>query len=430
LSGHREKELAKARVHIGRITDAFDGERAAREVAEALDGLHPASEVIRPGSRVVIKPNLTADTELWQQGIVTNPFTVEGIIRWCQKAGPSEIAVAEATACGLDNKQAFRKNGFMEMAARTGAKIVDLYDEPFVSTPVKNGMATDRIEVAKRVLEADFLINVPTMKTHVATGVSLCLKNLKGALPEAEKRRSHFLGVNKFVTDLNSLVKPDLCVIDGTVAMEGDGPMQGTPVLLGLVVAGTDPMATDLAAARIMGFDPWQFKCFQYARDRGMGVFREEDSALSGLSLDEVKRPFRPASGPFPEVAGITLVDGGACPGCLDGVRIALGRLKTAGLLEKVPPLTIVVGEKGSVTGENDLVVGRCLKRHRGKKHYVPGCPAQIFVIADELREIAGQYRLFGPKERYLLPEEADRERGGRSSKRRPIVKEEADREK
>ncbi len=138
-------------------------------------------------------------------------------------------------------------------------------------------MVAKEIKVAKRVLDADFLINVPTMKTHVATGVSLCLKNLKGVLPENEKRRSHFLGVNKFVTDLNSIVKPHLCVIDGTVAMEGDGPMQGTPVHLGVLVAGCDPVATDLIATRVMGLDPWEFKCFNYAKNRRMGVWREAD---------------------------------------------------------------------------------------------------------------------------------------------------------
>lgn len=403
--------MTKATVHIGQVSDATNREAVIRGVIETLDALRPASQMIKPGSKVVIKPNLTADTKLWQEGIVTNPYTVEGIIRYAQKAAPAEIIIAEATACGLDNKKAFRVNGFEEVAARTGAKIIDLYDEEFVPIPVRNGMVAKEIKVAKRVLDADFLINVPTMKTHVATGVSLCLKNLKGVLPENEKRRSHFLGVNKFVTDLNSIVKPHLCVIDATVAMEGDGPMQGTPVHLGLLLAGCDPVATDLIATRVMGLDPWEFKCFNYAKAQKIGVWREADIALTGAPLEEVKKDFRPASGPFPDIPGITLIDGGACPGCLDGVRIALGRIKTAGLLDKLPPLTIVVGENGSTGSENDLVVGRCLKRHRGKKHYVPGCPAQVFVIADELRQIAGQYRLFGPKEQYLLHEDEDHEK-------------------
>ncbi len=402
--------MKKTKVHIARISDALDRERVIEEVVEALEALCPASRAIRPGSKVLIKPNLTADTKLWQEGIVTNPYTVEGIVRYAQKAGPAEIIIGEATACGLDNKKAFRVNGFEEVAARTGARIVDFYDEDFLPVPVKKGMVAKEIKVARRILEADFLINVPTMKTHVAAGVSLCLKNLKGVLPENEKRRSHFLGVNKFVTDLNSIVKPRLCVIDGTVAMEGDGPMQGTPVHLGVIVAGIDPVATDLTATRIMGLDPWQFKCFNYAKQQKIGIWNEADIVLTGVPLSNVARTFRPPSGPFPDIPGVTLVDGGACPGCLDGVRIALGRIRTAGLLDKLPPVTIVVGENGEVTSDTDMVVGRCLKRHRGKKHYVPGCPAQVFVIADELREIAGQYRLFGSKEQYLLREEGTNE--------------------
>jgi hypothetical protein len=95
----------------------------------------------------------------------------------------------------------------------------------------------------------------------------------------------------------------------------------------------------------------------------------------------------------------------------VDGVRIALRRLKTANLLDKLPPVNIVIGENGRVTGDNDIVIGRCLKLYRGMKHYVPGCPAQVFVIADELRELTGQPRLFGPKEKYLLQENEDNEK-------------------
>ena len=401
----------KAAVHIGRVGEATDREAVISGVVKILTAMRPAQDIIQRGSRVVIKPNLTADTRLWEEGIVTNPYTVEGIIRYVQRAEPAEIVIAEASACGLDTAKAFQVNGLEDVAARTGATIVNLYDEEFVPVPVRDGMVADNIRVAKRILEADFLINVPTMKTHVATGVSLCLKNLKGVLPENEKRRSHFLGVNKFVTDLNSIVKPQLSVIDGSVAMEGDGPMQGTPVHFGVIVAGTDTVATDLVATRVMGFDPWMFKCFNYARSQGLGVFNEDEITVSGLSVAEVKRSFQPANAPIPVIPGVHVIDGGACPGCVDGVRIALRRMKSANLLDKLPPVNIVIGENGRMTGDNDIVIGRCLKLYRRMKHYVPGCPAQVFVIADELRELTGQPRLFGPKEKYLLQENEDLEK-------------------
>lgn len=401
----------KAAVHIGQVGQAADREAVVSQVVEILTTLRPARELIKRGARVVIKPNLTADTRLWEDGIVTNPYTVEGIIRYVQQAGPAEVVMAEAAACGLDTKKAFRVNGYEDVAARTGAKLVDLYDEEFVAAPVTDGMVADTIRVAKRILTADFLINVPTMKTHVATGVSLCLKNLKGVLPEEEKRRSHFLGVNQFVTDLNSIVRPKLSVVDGSVAMEGDGPMQGTPVHFGVVVAGTDTVATDLVAARIMGFDPWSFKCFNFAKRQCLGVFDEAKITVSGLNPAEVKRAFQPASAPLPAIEGVNIIDGGACPGCLDGVRIALRRLNMTNLLAKLPPVNIIIGENGRVVRDDDIVVGRCLRHCQGMKHYVPGCPAQVFVIADELRELVGEPRLFGPKEQYLLQEAEDNEK-------------------
>ncbi len=176
----REEKLAGATVRIGRVGDAMNREAVIDKVMETLDSLLPAPQGIKRGARVVIKPNLTADTRLWQEGIVTSPYTVEGIIRYAQQAQAAEIVIAEATACGLDNKKAFRENGYEEVASRTGARIVDLYDEEFVPTPVRNGMVAKEIRVAKRVMEADFLINVPTMKTHVATGVSLMPEKPEG----------------------------------------------------------------------------------------------------------------------------------------------------------------------------------------------------------------------------------------------------------
>ena len=177
-------------------------------------------------------------------------------------------------------------------------------------------------------MEADFLINVPTMKTHVATGVSLCMKNLKGVLPENEEEAVPFFGRQQIChrPQLHRQAPPLRHRRD---RRDGRGRADaGQPVHLGVILAGTDPVATDIIATRVMGLDPWKFKCFNYARQQDLGVWREADITLTGVPLDASGGPSARLR-TFSRCPGHYPVDGGACPGCLDGARIALGRIRT-----------------------------------------------------------------------------------------------------
>lgn len=396
----------KAKVAVGWSGNPYVREEVIRSVEELLGCLAPATSLINKDCNIVVKPNITGDTRLWEKGIVTNPYVVEGVIRYLQKANPRSIVVAEATAVGLDTGLAFRENGYEEVASRTGVRLLDLNQDDFVSVAVNNGLVTKEIEIAKTVWEADLLINVPAMKTHFATGVSLGLKNLKGILPAGEKKRSHYLGVNKFVIDLNSVIGHALTVIDGSIGMEGDGPMGGKPVGFGCLVAGTDVLSTDLVAARLMGFDPWELKIFRLARMQKIGLYQENDIHICGIPPEKIGRKFQRAEGPLPYAPQVVIRDEDACSGCREGVRIALKRMESEDLLDLIPPLTVLLGS-ARYTGEesNVLSVGRCQKANRFLEHYVPGCPPQVFLITDQLREMIGKKRLFGDKIAYLFEE-------------------------
>lgn len=393
--------MVKATVVLQKVANAQHRQSVVISVVDALSKLGKATDIIPSGARVVVKPNITADSCLWEKGIITNPYTVEGIIEFVKQSRAKEIIIAEATAIGLDTEKGFIVNGYREVAVRTGARLIDLNTDETVTVPVHQGLVTNAINIAKTVYTADFLINVPAMKTHVATGVSLGMKNLKGILPAREKQRSHLLGVNAFVTDLNSIIKPNLCVIDGTIAMEGDGPMGGTAVNLGLIVAGNDQTATDIIATRVMGIDPWSLACFQNARAKNSGIWDADSISIIGSPLAAVVKPFRLAIGSYSQTETIKVEDCGACSGCREGVRVAINRLVDTGML--VPNCRIYAGENAQpVNEETAVIVGRCLNKYRQMLHYVPGCPPQVFLITDEIREMAGQKRIFGEKKFFL----------------------------
>jgi uncharacterized protein (DUF362 family) len=208
-------------------------------VRRALDLLDSPLKDVGPGDTVVIKPNITADSISWRQGIVTNTRLVRAIIELVAERNPREILIAEAIAIGLDVKKAYSFLGYDKIARATGVRLVDLYDEEFVDIPVTGSNLHSTLQIAKMIVEADFLINVPVMKTHVAVGISVCMKNLMGTISREQKRKFHFFGIAESVIDLNSVVKPHLSIADGTVAGEGDGPMANEPIGFETLVAGT-----------------------------------------------------------------------------------------------------------------------------------------------------------------------------------------------
>jgi uncharacterized protein (DUF362 family) len=376
-------------------------------MGEIFSLIGPASKIISPKSRVVIKPNLTAEESLWEKGIVTSPIFMQALIEEVQKARPAEVVVAEAIAVGLNAKKAFAANGYEEVARATGARLLDLYDGAFTEVPTREGGLLKSVRISREVLQADFFINAPVLKTHFASTLSAAMKNLKGTIPYEEKKRFHYLGLNMAVAELNSVLKPHLIVVDGLIAMEGDGPVAGTPVGLNLLLAGTDAVAVDTVSARIMGIDPAEVLSLCLAQGMGCGVWDEGEIQILGRSIGEVRRPFARACAPLHlDAEKIRFLDGQACNACRNGLRLALNRLKDAGLLDKLPCLEISMGCQSTPSGSSECIqipIGNCQKQYQHLPNYVPGCPPPAFLITDQLREIGGEKRRFGPKKDFIM---------------------------
>jgi len=373
-------------------------------VRHALDLLDSPLKDVGPGDAVVIKPNITADSISWRQGIVTNTHLVHAIIELVAERNPREILIAEAIAVGLDVKKAYSFLGYDKIARATGARLVDLYDEEFVDVPIRGSQLHANLQIAKTIMEADFLINVPVMKTHVAVGISVCMKNLMGTISVEQKKKFHFFGVAESVVDLNSVVRPHLSIADGTVAGEGDGPMANEPVGFQTLLVGTDNRIVDTVCARVMGFEADDIEILKICNDR-WGALPAADIEVVGEDLRRVLRPFKHAAECVKPPQGIECTEGGACAACTGTIELALARARKMDILEQLKPLRIVCGPDSSPPGEgeNVLVVGKCLSHLNETGNFVPGCPPQVFLISDELREMAGVDRIFGSKDGYVF---------------------------
>jgi uncharacterized protein (DUF362 family) len=385
-----------------------DLDEVRRMMAELFSLIGPASKIIPPKSRVLIKPNLTAEDNLWEKGIVTGPVFMQALVEEVRKAEPAEIIIAEAIAVGLNTKKAFAANGYEEVARATGARLLDLYDGEFEEIKAPEGGLLKTVRVSKEVLRADFFINAPVLKSHFASTLTCAMKNLKGTTTYDEKKRFHYLGLNKAFTELNAVLKPHLNVVDGLIAMEGDGPVAGTPVGLKILMAGTDSVAVDTVAARIMGIDPTEVLSLCLARGMGLGVGDEREIKVLGRSVEEVRRPFIRACAPLEgDAEKVRFLEGQACDACPNGLRIALERLKAAGVsLEKLPKLEISMGSEARLSRSSDCVpfpIGNCQRQYKHLPNYVPGCPPPAFLLADQVRELLGMPRRFGPKKDFIM---------------------------
>jgi len=385
-----------------------DLKEVRRMMGELFSLIGPASKIIPPNSRVLIKPNLTAEDNLWEKGILTGPVFMQALVEEVQKAKPAEVIVAEAIAIGLNTKKAFASNGYEQMAQASGVKLLDLYDGEFEKIKTPEGGLLKSVMVSKEVLQADFFINAPVLKTHFASTLTAAMKNLKGTTTYDEKKRFHYLGLNKSVAELNAVLKPHLIVVDGLIAMEGDGPIAGTPVGLNLLMAGTDAVAVDTVAARIMDIDPSEVLCLCLAQSMGYGVWDEREIKILGRSIEEVRRPFKRACAPLElDCEKIRFLDGEACNACRNGLRIALDRLRAAGVsFDKLPELEISMGSQARLSESSgciQLPIGNCQKQYKYLPNYVPGCPPPSFLVADQVREILGGPRKFGPKKDFIM---------------------------
>lgn len=268
------------------------GERVHETVYKALE-LIDFKSALAGYSRVLIKVNFIT-TMTWDTGATTDPLIVEAII---QKLKPLnlEVIVVESDASMTNADKAFEATGMAEMCTRNGVKYLNLrHEEDKIKIEIPNGTALKDITIPKIVQESA-VISAAKMKTHTATKVTLGMKNMFGLLPDKMKFLYHAKGISDVIVDINSVIKPQITIVDGFVAMEGSGPTNGSPVKMDLIVAGCDVVATDATCARIMGIDPHDIKHVRTAHQKGLGQI--DDIETVGSKLEDVKRSFKPASG-------------------------------------------------------------------------------------------------------------------------------------
>ncbi|MGM0601717.1 MAG: DUF362 domain-containing protein [Bacillota bacterium] len=380
-----------------------------REVIDLAVG--DIDNLIKNGDRVLIKPNLAflAPPESFS---VVDPRVIEALVSLLKdesKAG--EVWVGDNPSLGKHvgrARPAFKAAEMEDAAYRGGADRVIFFDEEAaVTVELPMAKVFKQAAVFRPVLDADVLINLPKMKTHLGGTVTLGLKNWQGIIPNVhpsgQQQDTHRIDLDQKISDLLRIRKANLTIIDGIIAMEGQGPHAGTPKEMNLLIAGEDTVAVDALTSYIMGYEPHEVPSTQIAFSEGLGEMRLDKIKVNGVSADSVREFFkRPANNPVGLIPGIDVLIQQTCPGCYKYIRGALDSFKqgvdTRKFVEEKGESLIIAGGVPSLDytdaeGKHLFVVGDCWKKFESREEVekamkvaktvteYPGC-APIYVFA------------------------------------------------
>ncbi len=295
---YRSRRARRApQVALARATN--DAESIGAGVRRAVDLLGGMASIVQPGERVLIKPNLVRDYP-GETGITTDVRLVREVVRLVLAAGGRPFI---GEACGsLSSRwypgytgELFQHLGFADLAVELGLDLVDFDLDDVILTSVEGGRGYSRpFPLPESALRADKIILLPKIKGHSEVVYTGALKLNMGFAPGMYRRVNHLGGIYEPVLDVATALYPDLVIADGVIAgagrTAGNEPANVTPVPLGVVVAGQDPVAVDAVVEAMVGLPARAVPLTRLAGERGLGASDLAQIAVVGETIASAQR--------------------------------------------------------------------------------------------------------------------------------------------
>lgn len=276
----------------------YDQAEVDLAVDKAISILGGAGRFVKPGNRVLLKVNLLASASP-EDAVTTHPAVVRAVIREVRAAG-GVPAVGDCSGWeGPPNRSRYLsvlgKAGIRRVCEEEGVEILHL-SESAVVVDSPEGRAFRHFTIAKAVLEADVVVNLPKLKTHSLTLYTGAVKNVFGCIPGLHKAQFHWRARNaetfaQMLVDLLLAVRPAMTLMDAVVGMEGNGPRSGRPRHVGAIVAGADPVAVDAVSCSLVGLDPLSVPVLRLADQQARGVARLAGIEVRGQTPEVMRVP-------------------------------------------------------------------------------------------------------------------------------------------
>ena len=261
----------------------YDEEPVNEKVQKAIDLAGGLSGIIRKEEKILVKPNLLLGAAS-SKAVTTHPAVFGAVLNALKNSGYENLSYGDSSGSPLSNsREAAKVAGLEEAAEKYGVSFADFETGISVSYPA--GVAAKKFTLAKAVCECDAVISVCKMKTHSLTTITGAVKNQYGCIPGAAKSLGHALYptadiFSKMIVDLNNYIKPRLYIMDAVMAMEGNGPSSGNPVMMNMILASTDPVALDTVFALLVDLDPQVVPTIRWGSEQGLGKSRFDEISI------------------------------------------------------------------------------------------------------------------------------------------------------
>lgn len=278
--------------------------------------------------RIGIKPNLVSPTEA-SYGATTHPEIIAGILEYLQERNYENLVILEGSWVGDRTAEAFQVCGYDSLAKQYGVELVDTQKDSTTSCDCA-GM---QMQICDSALALDFLINVPVLKGHCQTKVTCALKNMKGLIPNKEKRHFHAMGLHKPIAHLNTVLRQDFIVVDN-ICGDLDFEDGGNPVVMDRILAAADPVLCDTYVCHLLNYETEEVPYIKIAEKLGVGSADFSKAVLRACNEQEhsvhvpVKRKIVELQDAVEEVE--------SCSACYGYLIPALDQLKEEGLFKEL----------------------------------------------------------------------------------------------
>jgi uncharacterized protein (DUF362 family) len=351
------------------------GNNPLNMVKEVLSTIKIENE-IKPEMLIGIKPNLVVAKPACE-GATTHPEIVEGVIQYLKEKGFNNIIILESSWVGESTAMAYKVCGYEDISKRYNIPLFDLKKDSY---EIRNSGTMD-LKVCKKALEVDYLINIPVLKAHCQTLFTCSIKNLKGCVPDSEKRRFHSLGIHKPIGNLAKVLKCGIIIVD---AICGDLTFEegGNPVQMDRLIIGKDPVLVDTYGASLIGYSKDDIEYIGIAEKIGAGSSDIEHADIHEYNSSlKSKSKFIP-SGKSKRLSEKVIAKD-ACSACYGSLIHALQRLDEKGLFEKMKS-SVYIGQGFRGKSIDAIGIGNCTCKFSKN---VKGCPASAKDIIEFLEK-------------------------------------------
>ena len=345
----------------------------AHEMTKTLMSAADIADRIPRGASIALKPNLILAGKP-ENGATTHAGVLSGCIEYLQDSGFSDISIIESSWIGAGTQRSMKACGYDKVCDKYGVSFYDLKKDETrrVKTPIRS------MDISCRALDADYLIDLPVLKGHCQTAMTCALKNLKGCIPDHEKRRFHSEGLFRPIAALAAALKPELVIVD-SICGDLDFEEGGNPVQTNRMMLGTDPVQMDAYGCRLMGLDIDDVPYIRLAEEWGAGSAEVREQDIIRLNEPAFAADYPQPSGKVRRLIRNVRADS-ACSACFAALVRALYRAEEEGVRISGD---IYIGQGYQGKRLRGIGIGKCCA---GAERCVTGCPPAASEIVRQFR--------------------------------------------